>query len=80
MTFDIPADVSTSDWEVVCDTFDPAHTGGATKSLDVGPRSVAVLCAPAGEQFGNRKGGRGATGAENGDREATVHTVAGVVS
>jgi isoamylase len=47
LKFQIPADVSARAWEVVCDTFDPARGGAAVGPLDVGPRSILVMRAPA---------------------------------
>jgi isoamylase len=47
LKFQIPIGVSPRDWEVVCDTFDRARDGAAVGPLDVGPRSVLVLRAPA---------------------------------
>ena len=47
LTFDVPADVLARPWAVACDTYDPGRAYAAAKSLDIGPRSVLVLCAPA---------------------------------
>jgi pullulanase/glycogen debranching enzyme len=43
LTFQIPADVVARRWEILCDTFDAAHTGTAAGRVDVGPRSTVVL-------------------------------------
>ena len=43
LTFQLPADVSARRWDIVCDTFDPAHTGTAAGHVDVGPRSTVLL-------------------------------------
>jgi isoamylase len=43
LTFQLPADVSARRWDIVCDTFDPAHTGTAGGHVDVGPRSTVLL-------------------------------------
>jgi glycogen operon protein len=52
LTFQVPADVATQHWEIVCDSFDPARTGNAATSLDVGPRSIVVLRSPAAKSAG----------------------------
>ncbi len=46
LTFVLPADAATRRWEIRADSYDPAHTGPAGRSLQVGPRSLAVLRAP----------------------------------
>jgi isoamylase len=46
LTFQIPADVAARRWDIVCDTFDPTHTGTAAGQVDVGPRSGVVLGSP----------------------------------
>jgi isoamylase len=43
LTFQLPADVSARRWDIVCDTFDPAHTGTAGGPVDVGPRATVLL-------------------------------------
>ena len=43
LKFQIPVDVSTGSWELVCDTFDPARGGAAAEVVNVGPRSLVVL-------------------------------------
>ncbi|MDR3655827.1 MAG: glycogen debranching protein GlgX [Mycobacterium sp.] len=43
LTFQLPADVSARRWDIVCDTFDPAHTGTAAAHVDVGSRSTVLL-------------------------------------
>jgi glycogen operon protein len=48
----VPADVATQQWEIVCDSFDPARTGDAATSLEVGPRSIVVLRSPAATTAG----------------------------
>jgi isoamylase len=53
LTFQLPADVSTWRWDIVCDTFDPAHTGTAGRHVDVGPRSTIVLGSPASASRAN---------------------------
>jgi isoamylase len=52
LTFQVPADVATQRWEIVCDSFDPARTGDAATSLEVGPRSIVVLRSPAAKTAG----------------------------
>jgi isoamylase len=47
LAFQLPADVATRQWQVVCDSFDPARTGNAATSIEVGPRSMVVLRSPA---------------------------------
>ena len=47
LAFQVPADVAAQQWEVVCDSFDPARTGNVATSLEVGPRSMVVLRSPA---------------------------------
>jgi isoamylase len=47
LKFQIPVDVSARSWQFACDTFDPARSGAAAGPLDVGPRSILVLRAPA---------------------------------
>ena len=47
LAFQLPADVATRQWEIVCDSFDPARTGNAATNLEVGPRSMVVLRSPA---------------------------------
>ena len=47
LAFQVPADVATRQWEIVCDSFDPARTGNAATNLEVGPRSMVVLRSPA---------------------------------
>ncbi|HTX93963.1 MAG TPA: glycogen debranching protein GlgX [Mycobacterium sp.] len=42
----VPAAASARGWQVVCDTFDPAHAGAADDHLDVGPRSVVICRCP----------------------------------
>jgi isoamylase len=43
LTFSVPAALVLHQWEIVCDSFDPARTGRAGLRLDVGPRSAVVL-------------------------------------
>jgi glycogen operon protein len=52
LAFQVPADVATQQWEIVCDSFDPARTGDAATSLEVGPRSIVVLRSPAATTAG----------------------------
>jgi isoamylase len=52
LTFQVPVDVATQRWEIVCDSFDPNRAGNVSASLEVGPRSVVVLCSPAAEAAG----------------------------
>jgi isoamylase len=53
LKFEVPADVATPQWEIVCNSFDPAGSGvNATTSLEVGPRSVVVLRSPAASTAG----------------------------
>ena len=52
LAFQVPADVATQQWEIVCDSFDPARAGSAATSLEVGPRSVVVLRSPAANTSG----------------------------
>jgi glycogen operon protein len=47
LAFQLPADVATRQWEIVCDSFDLARTGNAATNLEVGPRSMVVLRSPA---------------------------------
>jgi glycogen operon protein len=47
LTFQIPADVSARRWDIVCDTFDPTHTGTVSEHVEVGPRSTVMLVSPA---------------------------------
>jgi isoamylase len=46
LKFQLPTDVIGRRWEIVCDTFDPAHGGVVDGSVDVGTRSILVLSAP----------------------------------
>jgi glycogen operon protein len=46
LTFQLPAGCGTGNWEVACDTFDPAHGGAVTGQTEVGPRSILVLRSP----------------------------------
>jgi glycogen operon protein len=52
LTFQVPADVATHQWEIVCDSFDPGRTGNAAANLEVGPRSIVVLRSPAATTAG----------------------------
>jgi glycogen operon protein len=52
LAFQMPADVSTKQWEIVCDSFDPGRTGNAAANLEVGPRSIVVLRSPAATTAG----------------------------
>jgi isoamylase len=52
LAFQVPADVTTQKWEIVCDSFDPARTDDAATSLEVGPRSIVVLRSPAAKTAG----------------------------
>jgi glycogen operon protein len=52
LTFQVPADVATHQWEIVCDSFDPGRTGNAAANLEVGPRSIVVLRSPAAKTAG----------------------------
>jgi glycogen operon protein len=52
LAFQVPADVSTQQWEVVCDSFDPARTGNVATSLELGPRSMVVLRSSAANTSG----------------------------
>ena len=52
LTFQVPADVAKQQWEIGCDSFDPARTGDAATNLEVGPRSIVVLRSPAAKTAG----------------------------
>ncbi|MDT5066691.1 MAG: isoamylase [Mycobacterium sp.] len=43
LAFQLPADVASQRWEIVCDSFDPTRTADVATSLEVRPRSVVVL-------------------------------------
>ncbi|MDH6193562.1 isoamylase [Mycobacterium frederiksbergense] len=43
LTFQLPPEYRAGNWEVGCDTFDPAHSGAVIGQTQVGPRSVLVL-------------------------------------
>jgi isoamylase len=46
LKFQLPPDVSSRRWEIVCDTFDSAHSGVVEGGVEVGARSILVLSAP----------------------------------
>jgi len=52
LAFQLPADVATRQWEIVCDSFDPARRDNAATNLEAGPRSIVVLRSPAAKTAG----------------------------
>ena len=46
LTFTVPADLSARQWDVVCDTFDPARKVTVAQELTVGQRSIVILQSP----------------------------------
>ncbi|HUE33720.1 MAG TPA: glycogen debranching protein GlgX [Mycobacterium sp.] len=43
LTFSVPGSFALDQWDIVCDSFDPARTGRAEQQLEVGPRSAVVM-------------------------------------
>ena len=43
LTFSVPGTYALHNWEIVCDSFDPARNGQAGQQIDVGPRSAVVM-------------------------------------
>src|SRR5882757_1487429 len=52
LAFQVPSDIATQQWEIVCDSFDPGRTGNVAANLEVGPRSIVVLRSPAATTAG----------------------------
>ena len=43
LTFSVPAPLVLHQWDIVCDSFDPARNELAAQQVDVGPRSAVVM-------------------------------------
>lgn len=46
LTFTVPAEASAPAWQIVCDSFDPTHTGAVGRQLQLGARSVVICHSP----------------------------------